>query len=279
MKVWAYVIAWNEELMLPYYLRHYSTFCDKIIVYDNMSTDSTRMIAESYGDLVEVVPFDSGEEFNDYVHIELKRNSLKNAKGNADFVILCDCDEFVFHKDIRSFLNDNKDCSVFYPAGFQMISDDFPKDLEGQLYDYVQWGEPSPWYTKPMIINLNVIDDVNWVEGAHELDPNLNLGSFWHPVPEDIRPIGEYKEHVWGKWQKMWEILDTFNSKPLKMLHYKYLGADYVSNRYKLYAKKMSKENHDNNIGMHYEIILKQGSDAIQKEIDEIKLKAVRVKI
>ena len=69
MKVWAYVIAWNEELMLPYYLRHYSTFCDKIIVYDNMSTDSTRMIAESYGDLVEVVPFDSGEEFNDYVHI------------------------------------------------------------------------------------------------------------------------------------------------------------------------------------------------------------------
>ena len=30
MKIWAYAICWNEEKILPYYLRHYEKFCDKI---------------------------------------------------------------------------------------------------------------------------------------------------------------------------------------------------------------------------------------------------------
>lgn len=277
MKIWAYVIAWNEELMLPYYLRHYSQFCDKIIIYDNMSTDSTREIAESYGDLVEVVPFETHGEFNDYIHIELKKQSIHDAKGHADFIILSDCDEFVYHQDLRSFLSEHSDHSVFYPAGFQMVSDGFPKDLPDQLYEYVQWGEPSPWYVKPMIVNLNIVYDLDWVEGAHELDPNIDLGKFWHPVPENIRPIGEYGGHVWGRWQKMFELLDTFNDKPLKMLHYKLLGADYVNDRYRQYMVKMSADNHRNNVGMQYQNAI--NNNTVQTEIDEVKSKAVRVKL
>jgi glycosyltransferase involved in cell wall biosynthesis len=276
MKVWAYVIVWNEELMLPYYLRHYSQFCDKIIVYDNMSTDGTREIIENHP-LVERIPFDSKGEFNDYIHIELKRKSIQHAKGNADFIILGDCDEFIYHKDIKGFLEKNSDCSVFYPAGFQMVSDDFPYNLPGQLYDYVQWGSPNPWYVKPMIVNLNLIDDLEWVEGAHELEMSCDLGKFYHPVPEDIRPTGEYKGHHWGRWQMLYEILDDFNQVPLKMLHYKYLGSEYVNDRYRQYMVKMSKQNHEQGVGMQYQDIIE--NNKIQAEIDEIKETAVRVSL
>lgn len=276
MKIWAYVIAWNEELMLPYYLRHYSQFCDKIIVYDNMSTDGTREIAEQYS-MVEIIPFESNGEFNDYIHIELKRKSIQHAKNQADFIILSDCDEIIYHRNIRGFLDDNRDCSVFYPAGFQMVSNDFPYDLPGQLYDYVQWGEPNPWYVKPMIVNLNLVDDLEWVEGAHELETKYDLGKFYHPVPEDIRPVGEYEGHKWGRWQKLYEILDDFNQVPLKMLHYKYLGSEYVNDRYKQYMVKMSKQNHEKNVGMQYQNAIE--NNLVQKEIDDIKSKAVRVSL
>jgi glycosyltransferase involved in cell wall biosynthesis len=48
MKIWAYAICWNEEVMLPYYLKHYEKFCEKIIIYDNMSTDNSRNIIKNH---------------------------------------------------------------------------------------------------------------------------------------------------------------------------------------------------------------------------------------
>ena len=281
MKIWSYVIIWNEELMLPFFLRHYSQFCDRIIIYDNMSTDGSREIIETFKDKVEieVIPFETSGKFDDYVHIELKQRSIQHAKGNADFIILSDCDEFVFHTNIKEFLSQNSDCSVFFPAGFQMVSDGFPHPSEclEPLQHYVGHGEPNPWYVKPMIVNTNMVNELEWVEGAHELDPNIDLGKFYHPVPEDIRPTGEYKGHTWGRWKMLYEILDTFNDEPLKMLHFKFLGSEYVNQRYVQYANKMSDRNHEKNVGMQYEVSLRD--DSIQLQIDDIKSKSIRVKL
>lgn len=281
MKIWSYVIIWNEELMLPFFLRHYSQFCDRIIIYDNMSTDGSREIIESFKEQVEieVIPFETSGKFDDYVHIELKQRSIQHAKGSADFIILSDCDEFVFHTDLRGFLSQKLDCSVFFPAGFQMVSDGFPNPSQciGPIQQYVGHGEPNPWYVKPMIVNINLIDQLEWVEGAHELDPGIDLGKFYHPIPEEIRPVGEYKGHVWGRWKMLHERLDTFNNEPLKMLHFKFLGLDYVNHRYIQYANKMSDRNHEKNVGMQYEVSLKE--DSIQLQIDQIKSKSIRVKL
>lgn len=279
MKIWAYVIAWNEENMLPYYLRHYSTFCDKIIVFDNMSTDKTREIAMEYSNQVgiEVIQFDTFGKMNDYTHIELKRYAQIHAKGQADFIILSDCDEFVYHPHIKEFLEQHKDCSVFYPAGFQMVSDYFPYGQPGQLYEYVKEGAPDPWYCKPIIINLNMIKGVEWVEGAHEIKLDIVLNKFYHPIPENIRPIGEYGGYPWGRWKKLYEITDQFNQIPLKMLHYKFLGFDYVNDRYRQYANKMSEDNIKNGVSMHYQDSINNNS--ILGQINKIKENSVIVNL
>jgi len=48
MKIHAYIIAWNEEKILPFTLDYYSKFCEKIYIYDNMSTDNSDKIYKKY---------------------------------------------------------------------------------------------------------------------------------------------------------------------------------------------------------------------------------------
>ena len=50
MKITLYTICYNEQEMLPYFLNHYSKMVDKIVVYDNYSTDNSRQILESFKD-------------------------------------------------------------------------------------------------------------------------------------------------------------------------------------------------------------------------------------
>jgi glycosyltransferase involved in cell wall biosynthesis len=61
MKIHVYIISYNEEKLLPFTLDYYSTFCEKIFVYDNYSTDSSDEIYKKYNK-VEVIKWDSGNE-------------------------------------------------------------------------------------------------------------------------------------------------------------------------------------------------------------------------
>ena len=100
MKVWAYVICWNEEVMLPYYLRHYEIFCDKIIIYDNMSTDRSQEIIKAHPKC-ELRLYDSKGEVRDDLYLKIKNHAWKEARGQGiDYVIVGDTDEFLYHPNI-----------------------------------------------------------------------------------------------------------------------------------------------------------------------------------
>ena len=81
--VHAFFLCYNEENILPHLIRYYSTFCEQITIMDNGSTDNSVKIAESFKN-VDVIPFESNEEFNDLVHIKLKNNVWKSSVGFAD---------------------------------------------------------------------------------------------------------------------------------------------------------------------------------------------------
>ena len=76
MLIDAHIIAWNEERILPYTLDHYSEFCRKIYVYDNMSTDSSDEIYKQYPK-VQVIKWDSGDEINELNYVKIKSEGYK----------------------------------------------------------------------------------------------------------------------------------------------------------------------------------------------------------
>ena len=58
MKIHAHILAWNEEKILPFTLDYYSNICNKIFIYDNMSTDGSDDIYKKYPK-VELIKWDS----------------------------------------------------------------------------------------------------------------------------------------------------------------------------------------------------------------------------
>tara|TARA_B110000093_G_scaffold137137_1_gene146970 strand:+ start:325 stop:1167 length:843 start_codon:yes stop_codon:yes gene_type:complete len=277
MKVWAYSTIWNEEKLLHYYIKHYSTFCDMLIFCDNESDDRSIEIIESYPN-TRIVSYGTEGLFNELLQMEIKEMAIEDARINeCDYVIIGDCDEFIHHPNIKEFLLKHLDkTALFYPAGFNMASRTFPTE-EGQIYDLIKTGEPNPWYSKPILLNLNLIEHIKWVEGCHEVDHSyLKIsGDTYHVVPESVRPNAPYKDHKWGNWKIMFDLLHIFEKEPLKLLHYKYLGKEYVEARNKLYRNRISDDNKIKNERIK---IMKHYNDSVV-EIDEILNNATHLKL
>ena len=87
-------ICWNEERMLPLFLSHYSGFAARIVVWDNYSDDASQ-------DLVRACPraelrlYDSGGRSSEDSFLEVKNQCWPSS--DADWVIVCDIDELVYH--------------------------------------------------------------------------------------------------------------------------------------------------------------------------------------
>jgi hypothetical protein len=221
MKIHSHILAWNEEKILPYTLDYYSTFCEKIFIYDNMSDDNSDEIYKRYSK-VEVIKWDSNNEINEINYINLKTQSYKDRSRNqnVDWVIVCDCDEFLYHPNLIELLEEYKNKGITVPkvCGHDMVSEIFPEYDGKLLVDKVKVG--SERY-QPMCKNIifNPDLDVNYGIGAH----SFNCSNAVFSDEED-----------------------------LKLLHYKFLGKDYVKKLYIDRAKRLSSFNKENKFGEHY---------------------------
>ena len=221
MKIHAHILSWNEEKILPFVLDYYSNICQKIFVYDNMSTDSSDDIYKKYPK-VTVIKWDSGEKFNDLTHVEIKNNSYKDRSRSqgVDWVIVCDCDEILYHPNLIEKLTQYKNDGITIPlvSGHDMVSNSFP-DYDGDLItDKIKIGskryEPM---CKKIIFDPEI--DVQYGFGAHNITSNKSIFS---------------------------------KEEELKLLHYKFLGKDYVKDLYIKRAKRLSDFNLKNGFGRHY---------------------------
>ena len=97
--VHAYFLCFNEEEIIPHLIKHYSTFCEKITIVDNNSTDNSVSIAKSFEN-VDVVTFNSDNQFNDGIQATVKNQVWKSSVGIADYVIVGDSDEFLYHPNM-----------------------------------------------------------------------------------------------------------------------------------------------------------------------------------
>lgn len=187
-----YSVCRDEVDILPFFLDYYDRICSKIFIYDNQSKDGSKELIDAHPKSIRV-DYDTGGVLRDDVHMYIKNSVWKESIGEADWVIVCDLDEFLYHKNLKRFLHHCKQrhITIPKPIGFNMISDEMPKP--GRLItDQIKYGAYSKKFTKSIIFDPNRIEEINYGPGGHKIDP-----------------IGDIR------------VLEDPN---LKLLHYKYLG-------------------------------------------------------
>lgn len=233
MIIHAHILAFNEEKILPFTLDYYSNICEKIFIYDNNSTDKSDEIYATYPK-VTVIKWFSNNEINENNYINIKSNAYRQHSRKADWVIVCDCDEILYHPRLLDKLEYYKNNGITVPKinGHDMVSKDFPA-YDGQpITDKIKTGsEVYPPFCKHII--FNPILDVQYGIGAHSF---------------------QAKNAVYS------------NSPELKLLHYKFLGVEYVENIYKARAERLSEFNKQHKFGEHY---LNVPYDYMNKLLDE----------
>lgn len=218
LKIHVYTICWNESSILPHFLRYYSAFCDKIVVYDNCSTDNSKTICEQFPKVL-IKSFHTNNQIRDDVYLKIKNDSWKNSRGQCDFVIVCDVDEFVYHPSMTAFLGRmyEQGTTLIKSVGYNMVAENFRFE-NGDILDVTE-GSRAPNFDKVNIFNPNLIEEINYDSGCHNCSPMGIL---------------------------------QFNEQDVKLLHYKFLGLDYVLNRYRNMGSRLSSYNKQRKLGFHY---------------------------
>jgi hypothetical protein len=121
----------------------------------------------------------------------------KESRGHADWVIIVDMDEHIYHRDLREHLGwcTSEGITMLEPVGYDMISEDFPAS-SSTLCESIRRGVRSFLLDKKAIFDPNAIEDVNYAPGRHASSPT---GRLCFPEQREVR-----------------------------LLHYKHLGLDYL---------------------------------------------------
>jgi glycosyltransferase involved in cell wall biosynthesis len=211
MNIDVYALCWNEERFLPYFLRHYSSIASRVTIFDNESTDRSVEIIQSFPN-TRVLSYASGGELREDIRRDYKNECWKESKSRADWVIVVDIDEIVYHPRLHEYLATCSLRGITLPwtVGYEMATDRFPM-TRGQIYDEVIDGVHDPWYSKPVVFDPNALDDINYEPGAHR-----------------CAPTGRVAEE---------------RSADLKLLHYRFLGLEYVQARFAAMRDRQSEVN------------------------------------
>lgn len=173
MKIHVYSVMRDEEDILPYFLRHYSLFADKIFIADDGSVDKTYEIAKS----TPLVEFSKLERtpgappvgWDEVAINNFFRKYKEKSRGIADWVICVDADEFFWNKnDIKKTLKKEQELGtkVIRPRGFNMVSDNFPT-TSGQIYEECRMGFESRYYLRKLVMFDPGID-IEFSVGRHK---------------------------------------------------------------------------------------------------------------
>jgi glycosyltransferase involved in cell wall biosynthesis len=196
MTICVITICYNEEVILPFFIRHYERFVDRMIFYDGGSTDRTREIIAACP-IAERRELDTGGRIDDGANVRVKNTAYRDI--DADWFIVVDSDELLSHPDMRGFLDkcDALGIDAVQCEGWNMIGDAIPAG--GLLTDEMPYGVRDD-YTIKFFDKMALFAkhaDVHFEPGGH------------------AGQVGGLKAP----------------GRPVKLLHYKWLSLDYVQRK------------------------------------------------
>ena len=185
--------------MLPFFFMHYDPIVDIYYIADHGSTDKSRAILNDHPKVVLTEFLCSESSFVDSARIHYNE-CWKISRGKADWVIVCNIDEHFYHPNLTDYLTKSRSdgITLIRPTGYNMVSDTFPTP-ERSLQSQIRIGKRDPFWDKPQLFNPNSIEDINFAASRHT-----------------AQPTGAAKKDTSGK---------------IKLLHYKYMGQEYLFNR------------------------------------------------
>lgn len=150
MKIWTFSVIYNEAPMLKWFLRHYETFVDRMVFWDEHSTDGSRELIHAH----------PKAQLRDWPHRGLDDEQFRltanywpskdGVKHGVDFVAFVDADELLYHPDPITALQ-TESADAVRSKGYALISaTGWPQDDGRQIYQQVRTGVTQDNYSKTL---------------------------------------------------------------------------------------------------------------------------------
>jgi Methyltransferase domain/Glycosyl transferase family 2 len=172
MEIHLYALCWNDADMLPFFFRHYDPLVSRYFIYDDHSSDGSLDLMHAHPN-VAVQPFvRSDPDSFTLSELSISNEIWKRSRGWADWVIVIDIDEHLFHPNLTALLMRYKALGItIVPAlGYQMISEEFPRQ-DALLCETHTYGAPWDIYSKLTLFDPSAITEIDYDVGRHHASP------------------------------------------------------------------------------------------------------------
>lgn len=187
IKILGVTITYNNEDKVPYVMPYYERMgIDKLVVYDNNSTDRTVEMLSKYP-FVEIRPYET-DEYREDLLLQFKTGIQTEFRGQYDWCICADFDEvFYSEQDFREVLYE-KMCegkTYFRKTALNIVSRTFPP-TDKLIHETV--GKGALWTSddetfgifgnKTCLFNMNHVFVTYDKDGCHECSMQGELSQF-----------------------------------------------------------------------------------------------------
>lgn len=163
MQIELFTFTYNDEDLMPFFLKHYTPIVDKMTFIDSGSTDKTLAMIKGHNVI------HTGLTWWDWDTLhEMRQNIWRNSQ--ADLIFFPDLDEFFYKPDLRAFLEANQ-YDIYQLEGYQMVTKAFPS---GDNILNHRLGIPLPLHNKYTIFNPKINIDFPDAHSAISSSSNIN---------------------------------------------------------------------------------------------------------
>lgn len=217
-------MAYNEELMLPYFFKHYKSCFPTadFVFYNNHSTDNSKQIA--INNRCEVIEWNTDGVIDDEKMKDLKNNSWKATKYKG-WILWADPDELLNINEQQLQEEEKLGSNIIRSCGYNMINMNNDNDI-----DNIKFGVREKMYDKAYLFNAKYILEIFYNHGAHQHSPVA---------------MNEIK----------------YSEKEYPLYHYKYISPEFIIQRTEYTYKRLSEINKKMGWGTQWHINKQQIRD------------------